>query len=66
MRSRPPVVIEVSEVRALVPRQREDGESGIDPGILAAMTREAERLAELDPPFTDATRVRLREMLGSH
>ena len=30
------------------------------------MTREAERLAELDPPFTDATRMRLRVMLGSH
>jgi hypothetical protein len=48
-----------------VPGQREPEESGVDPGMLAAMAREAERLAELDPPFTDTTRIRLRDVLSS-
>ncbi len=66
--SRSPRIVTVDvtgDVRALVPGQREPEESGVDPGVLAAMAREAERLAELDPPFTDATRLRLREMLGT-
>lgn len=60
------VTVDVTgDVRALVPGQREPEKSGVDPGMLVAMAREAERLAELDPPFTDTTRMRLRVMLGS-
>jgi len=66
--SRSPRVVTVDvtgDVRALVPGQREPEESSVDPGMLAAMAREAQRLAELDPPFTDTTRMRLREILSS-
>jgi hypothetical protein len=60
------VTVDVTgDVRALVPEQREPEEPGVVPGMLAAMAREAERLAELDPPFTDTTRIRLREILSS-
>ncbi len=61
------ITVEVTgDLGALVPGPREPEESEVDPGIIAAMTHEAERLAGLDPPFTNATRARLREMLGSH
>jgi hypothetical protein len=52
----------LAEVRTLVPQSRP---AEAEPGILDAMTREAERLAALDPPFTDRTRERLRMLLGT-
>jgi len=44
------ITVEVTgNLGALVPRPWEPEESEVDPGIIAAMTREAERLAGLDP-----------------
>jgi hypothetical protein len=60
---RPAVTVDVTALRDLVPAQREP-DGGPEAGILTAMAAEAERLAALDPPFTEATRARLRQMLA--
>lgn len=61
MRSPRPVVIEVTDVRALVPRPRREDEGDLD----AMLRAEAGRLAELDPPFTAETERRLAVMLSA-
>ena len=61
MRSRRPVVIEVTDMRALVPVQRRTDDLDLD----ALMRAEAARLAELDQPFSPETWRKIAVLLSA-